>query len=95
MDDGESVTELLRNMGTRTEKTTFGLLGWTYERELLTLIVDVLNQLHATTVQAHSVDGKRPAVEMLKRPVTALNRVEAQQEILDHQERVAKFLPRG
>lgn len=90
MEDGDSVAEMLRRSGTQT---TFGLLGWTYERELLTLIVDVLNQMHATMVQVNSADGKRPAVEMLRRPVTALNKVEAQQEILDHQERVAKFLP--
>jgi hypothetical protein len=90
MDDGDSVAEMLRRSGTQT---TFGFLGWTYERELLTLIVDVLNQMHATMVQVNSADGKRPSVEMLRRPVTALNKVEAQQGILEHQERVAKFLP--
>ena len=91
MEDGDSVVELLKRSG--TEPTTFGLLGWTHERELLTLIVDILNQTHATIVQANSDDGKRPAVEMMRRPVTILNKVAAQQEILDHQERVAKFLP--
>jgi hypothetical protein len=93
MEDGDSVTELLKRSG--AGPTTFGLLDWTYERELLTLIVDILNQTHATLVQAHSDDGKRPSVEMMKRPVTILNKVEAQQGLIEHQERVRKFLPRG
>lgn len=94
MADGDSVAEMLRRSGGKDSRS-FGLVGWTYERELLTLIVDVLNQMHATIVQANSTDGKRPAVEMLKRPITALNKIEARQTARDHQERVAKFLPRG
>lgn len=93
MSDADSVVELLERSG--TEPTTFGTLGWTYERELLTLIVDILNQMHATLVQVNSDNGKRPPVEPMRRPVTVLDKVEAQQGLLAHQERVRKFLPRG
>lgn len=93
MGDDESVIEML-NRSVETS-TAFGTLDWTHERELLTLIVDVLNQLHATIIQANSEKGKRPAIDPMPRPVTVLNKIETQQSIAAHQERVKKFLPRG
>lgn len=94
MADADSVSELLKRSGA-DNIATFGMLDWTHDRELLTLIVDVLNQMHATLVQVNSSDGKRPAVEPMRRPVTVLDKIEAQQNIEDHRERVAKFLPKG
>lgn len=93
MGDDESVIEMLNR--SVEASTAFGTLDWTHERELLTLIVDVLNQLHATIIQVNSEKGKRPAIDPMPRPVTVLNKIETQQNIAAHQERVKKFLPRG
>lgn len=93
MGDDDSVAEMLNRPV--SESASFGTLDWTHERELLTLIVDVLNQLHATIIQVNSDKGKRPAIDPMPRPVTVLNKVETQQNMAAHQERVRKFLPRG
>lgn len=89
MDDEESVESILARGG---ERASFGMQGWTYERELLTTVVDVLGQIHATLVQVNSENGRRPVVEPLKRPRTALDRVEAKRAVAEHEQRVRQWL---
>lgn len=68
-------------------------LGWTAERHLLATIVDTLGVIHATLVQVHSKEGKRPPVEPLRRPITIIDRIEAKQALAEHRERVRKMTP--
>jgi hypothetical protein len=89
MDDDESVEQLLDRPASRA----FGLAGWTFERELLTAMVDALNQVHATLIQINSQNGQRPAVDPLPRPVTALHRQQARQRFSAHQSRVRLVQP--
>lgn len=70
----------------------FGMQGWTYERELLTTVVDVLGQIHATLIQVNSENARRPVVEPMRRPKTALDRVEAKRSVAEHEERVRQWL---
>jgi hypothetical protein len=94
MNDEESI-ELLRRQASEVKKPELSILGWTPERDLLATAVDVLNEMHATLIQINSKDAKRPPVVHMRRPVTALDRIEAKQIAEDHKERVRKFLPRG
>lgn len=94
MNDEESI-ELLRRQVSEVKKPELSILGWTPERDLLANAVDVLNEMHATLIQINSKDAKRPPVVHIRRPVTALDRIEAKQIAEDHKERVRKFLPRG
>ncbi len=72
---------------------SFGMLDWTYERELLTTVCDLLQQLHASFIQANSDGGKRPKVEPMPRPKTALDRLEARQVVEEHRSLVRLMLP--
>lgn len=49
--------------------------GWTFERELLTAVLEAIHRLTAITIAAHSKDGKPPKVPPLPRPETAAQRV--------------------
>lgn len=89
MDDDRIVEELLG----KGRPAGLTLAGWTYERELLTTIVDVLNQLHATLIQVNSEKGDRPPVDALPRPKTALDRIQAQRAVREHRARVALMRP--
>lgn len=89
MDDDDAVKQLL----SRERPAGFGLVGWTFERELLTAAVDALNQLHATLIQVNSDDGKRPKVESLPRPTTALDRMARDEELTAHRNRVRLLRP--
>lgn len=89
MDDEAAVAQLLG----RDRPGTFGLTGWTFERELLTAIVDAVNQLHATLIQVNSSDGKRPKTAPLPRPTTALDRIAIEQERSEHRARVRLLRP--
>jgi hypothetical protein len=92
MNDEESI-ELLKQQTPADKPSDMDILGWTAERELLTTIVDVLAQIHATLIQVHSEGHKRPPVEPMRRPVTVLDKVEAKRAIEDHRELVRKLLP--
>lgn len=70
------------------------LAGWTTDHELLTTIIDILNHLHATLIQVNDEKGRRPDVQPMPRPITALAKVEVRQAVAHHRELVAKFLPR-
>lgn len=87
--------ETAASLSERSEHTTgsFGMVGWTYERELLTTICDLLLQLHATFIQANSEDGHRPPVDPMPRPKTALDRVEARMAREAHRQRVRLLRP--
>lgn len=70
------------------------LVGWTTDHDLLTTIIDVLNNLHATLIQVNDGKGRRPDVAPLPRPATALAKVEAKQLIENHRRLVAMLLPK-
>lgn len=92
MDDEESVAGLLDQEADR-EPGAFGLRDWTHERELLTAIVDQLGALHATLIQVNSDGGKRPEWEPMRRPKTALDRMEARRAKEAHEQRVRMLRP--
>lgn len=69
------------------------MVDWTPERDLLTTIVDVLNQLHATLIAVNSEGGKRPDFKAMPRPYTAIGQVERDIAYEEHLERVRQFLP--
>lgn len=94
LEDDDSVEQLLaRTRDGDESKSTFGMQGWTYERELLTTIVDALGQLHATLIQVNSENGRRPDIPMLGRPRTAIDRVEKRQAWREHKRRVSMLIP--
>lgn len=90
MDDEESVASLLDQ---EEQAATFGLRDWTYERELLTAVIDALNGIHATLIQVNSEGGKRPEVDPMRRPTTALDRLEARRAKEQHEQRVRLLRP--
>jgi hypothetical protein len=59
---------------------------WTYERELLTVLIDEVRSMHATLFKAHG--GKKFPFKPMPRPVTALERVERKQILSRHEQRV-------
>lgn len=91
LDDEDAAAELLARVGEGDRR--FGALGWTPERELLTTICDLLAQLHATLIQVNTTNGRRPDVTPLRRPSTALDRIQAKADREAHRERVRLFLP--
>ena len=92
MEDDESIKLLQKHTG-KTIHTRPSILGWTSERDLLATIVDAISEMHATLIQANSKDAKRPPVVYIKRPVSAMDKVEARLATEEHQDRVKKFLP--
>lgn len=92
--DPESVEEILNRQRENGSKPSIPLAGWTTEHDLLTTIIDVLNNLHATLIQVNDERGRRPDVTPLPRPSTALEKVEAKQAIEVHRRLVAMALPR-
>lgn len=95
MDDEKSVSELLATTKPDDDEPfVFGYTGWTYERELLTTVCDLLQQFHASFIQANSDKGTRPTVDPMPRPTTALDRVRARQVIENHYNLVALMRPR-
>lgn len=91
MQDPEAVENLMRKSG---KDKGLSLVDWRTEHDLLTTIIDLLNNLHATLIQVNDEKGRRPDVQPMPRPHTALNKVEAKQAVQSHFELVAKFLPR-
>lgn len=89
LDNEEDAAALLE----RGERETFGMVGWTYERELLTALVDEVRSLHATLYSAHG--GKNFPHRPLPRPVTALDRIIRRAKLARHEERVQLVLPHG
>lgn len=92
MDDPESVQEILDRPGSKSKGIP--LVGWASEHDLLTTIIDVLNNVHATLIQVNDEKGRRPEVSPMPRPITAVTRVEAKQAIDEHRRRVAMMTPR-
>lgn len=92
MDDEDAVAAL---QAEPDGPSAFGMQGWTYERELLTTVVDVLGQLHASFIQANSDDGKRPKVEPMLRPRTALDRMRSRQVLEEHRNLVRLLRPQS
>lgn len=91
--DEESVAEMMQRMSGKD--TSIPLVGWTTDHDLLSTIIDALNQLHATLVQVNTESGKRPDVAFTKRPDTAIARVEARRSIEAHRARVKMMTGRG
>lgn len=89
LDSEEDAEELLR----RGESTTFGMKDWTYDRELLTLLVEEIRSMHSTLVAAHSKGGKGFSVTPLPRPVTAIDRVQRRQRLQRHNDLVRLVMP--
>lgn len=94
MQDEDAVNEMLRRQHRDDDKSVeLGFLGWTPERDLLTTICDVLQQIHATLVQVNSENGQRPDVKPMVRPRGVIEKVEAKQALIDHRERVKLLTP--
>lgn len=93
LEDEDSVEQLLARTKDEDSTNVFGMQGWTYERELLTTIVDALGQLHATLIQVNSDNGRRPDIPMLGRPKTAIDRVEKRRAWTEHKKRVSMLIP--
>lgn len=88
MDHDEDAAQLLR----RGVPEHFGMQGWTYDRELLSLLVDEIRSLHSTFIAVHN-KGKGFKVTPMPRPVTAMDRVERRERLARHEKRVALVLP--
>lgn len=88
LDNEQDAEELLA----RGEATTFGMRDWTYDRELLTLLVDEIRSLHATLIAVNS-RGRSPKFSPLPRPVTAVDRVQRRQRLQRHHTLVALVRP--
>lgn len=90
LDDAESAAEL---MAAGDGGSSFGWVGWTHERELLSTLIDAVRDMHATLIQVHSGGKDRPTMPLMRRPTTALDRVEARQLRVEHEQRVSMWLP--
>jgi vacuolar-type H+-ATPase subunit I/STV1 len=88
----EETAELLWDRAATDQPTTMDTVGWTPERELLTTIVDVLSEMHATLIQVNTKDGKRPPVERMSRPTSIFEKIEHKQAVEAHRERVRKLI---
>lgn len=88
MDNEEDAAELLA----RGEATSFGMRDWTYDRELLTLLVEEIRSLHSTLVAINN-KGKGFAVSPMPRPVTAIDRIQRRQRLQRHHDLVSLVLP--
>jgi hypothetical protein len=75
----------------RGEAKTFGMRDWTYDRELLSLLIDEIRSLHSTFVAANN-KGKGFSVTPMPRPVTALDRLKKHERWSRHDERVRLVL---
>lgn len=94
MADEDSVAELLKRQSTDGDDAPpMSFVDWTPERDLLTTIADILNQLHATLVAVNSKKGDRPNIEPLPRPISVVEKVERKQIKEMHNDIVSKFLP--
>lgn len=82
LDSEEDAAVLLE----RGEPTTFGMRDWTYERELLSALVDSVRSLHSSFVAANTKGGKGFEVKPLPRPVTAIDRIKKRQRWQRHHE---------
>lgn len=89
LDNERDAAELVK----RGESTTFGMRDWTYERELLTLLIEEIRSLHSTLVSAHG--GKGFKVNPLPRPVTAVDRLRRRERWARHDDLVRKVLPQN
>ncbi|HEX5525170.1 MAG TPA: hypothetical protein VFX53_17125 [Pedococcus sp.] len=89
LDNEDDAAELLK----RGEAATFGMHGWTYERELLSSLVEAVRAMHSTLVAVNSKGHKGFTVKPLPRPVTAMDRLKKRQRWHRHDELVAKVLP--
>lgn len=66
---------------------------WTFERELLSVLIDEIRSLHSTVYSAHG--GKNFPFKPMPRPVTALDRAQRRARVARHEARVALVLPNG
>lgn len=91
LEHDEDAAELLK----RGETTTFGMRDWTYERELLSALVDAVRSMHSTLHAVHSKNHKGFDVKPMPRPVTALDRIRKRQRWDRHAELVRAVLPQS
>lgn len=75
----------------RGEPTGFGMRDWTYERELLSTLIDEVRSMHATLYTAHG--GKDFPFTPTPRPRTALDRIERRERYARHEQRIKLVLP--
>ncbi len=64
---------------------------WTFERELLSVLIDEVRSMHATLYSANG--GKNFPFKPMPRPVTALDRVARRERLARHEDRVRLVLP--
>lgn len=78
-DDEDVALELLGDDddSATSSPPSFGMAGWTYERELLVGVTETLMSLRAVLIGVNSEKGKVPKVHPLPRPKTALDRIAA------------------
>lgn len=74
LDDEEVARKMLADTDGGPRRA-MDMQGWTYERELLTAILESVQRLTAITIAANSKDGKAPRVPPLPRPETAVQRI--------------------
>lgn len=89
LDHEEDAAELLA----RGTPKSFGMKDWTFERELLSALIDEVRQMHSTLYSAHG--GKNFPYKPMPRPVTALDRIERREKLARHEQRVRLVLPTG
>jgi hypothetical protein len=89
LDNEEDAAELLK----RGEVTTFGMRDWTYDRELLSLLIEEIRSFHSTMVAVNTKNRKGFTVSPMPRPVTALDRLKRRERWTRHDELVRKVRP--
>jgi hypothetical protein len=70
------------------------LVGWTAERELLTGLLDAVQQMHATLIAANSERGRRPEVPKPHRPRTLVDDLRLRRDRDEAQQVIDMFSPR-
>lgn len=89
LDNEEDAAELLK----RGEATTFGARDWTYDRELLSSLVDAVRSMHSTLVAVNTKNRKGFTVKPMPRPVTAIDRLKKRERWQRHADLVRSVLP--
>lgn len=92
-DDPEMALELARRQEEAGDRD-LGLVDWTHERELLTVLVDAVRQLTSTLIGVNSKTGKGPKVPHMPRPRTATDRARSALDVEYAQNIVSLFRPR-
>lgn len=94
-DDEDTALALLDEAERETPSgaPTFGMAGWTPERELLVGLTEAVMSLRAVLIAVNSKSGKVPKVVPLPRPKVAADRVSAIRSRRKREGLLAQLLP--